>query len=571
MSLQKRVVASIAAVLVAGAAVFGMWLATVGTRSGVGTYGDSVTYYVAARSLAAGHGLKQAAADGTMMPLLQFPPGYPALLAAVSAVLAHGGDVLAAARWINIAAAGLSIALVGWLVYRLGRAPAFAVAAAALLAVHGQAVGIWLRMYSEPTYITLVLGVVAVLSRGAPRGRRLVLAGLLAAAAVLTRFAGVQLAGACGLWIVAINWPLGWRVRLRRLAAFGVPVVLAAGGWSVRNWLVSGHGTSRVFGNHPPTIAQISPLWDAIKFWVIPIEGPWQYPAMILIFVLWAVVPAWRLYRRGVPRRGYAARLALPAVIVLTYLPFVLIARAYFDPAIPFNYRLMSPVHALSLVVVFSWLGRWWRIAMRRAAWGKERGKANGRVRQLRVAAKGAAIIAAVVAAGAGAGLVVVQSREALLLVHQTGGDGMGYGERQWATSPGLDAVRALPADAVIYSNATDALLLLTSRPSRMLPLSSGYDRKRTKDDVRNGLVRLHRAMVNQHAYVVYFPAIKRGRLYINERQLQAVAPEAAVQTLADAHIYTIQRHVHRPKRVKKTAATTQSTSAAPSSAPAQG
>lgn len=499
------------------AAALGMALVWMGTRAGVGTFGDSVTYYTAARSLAAGQGLQQLSSDGAPMPLLQFPPGYPALLAGVGQA---AGGALGAARAINIVAMGVAVLLLGQIVYRMTRSAVAAWTAAVLFAVHGQPVGLYLGMFSEPTYVALLLAVLATLMRFGPRGKWLWVAGCLAGSAILVRFAGVHLIGCCAVWIVAMNWRFGRRKALRRAAAFLIPALLPAMLWSIRNVMQAGHSTSRSLEYHRPTWVQVKPVFSAMVRWVIPIEGPWQMPALFVVLALWVIVPLWTIRKYGLPRAGAAARLALPALFVLTYVPFLWLARTFLDSAIPFNYRLLIPNHPVSLLVVAIWAVGRWRVSAYRPA-------VIGRV--------AAGVVGVVLAAGA-----VQQAHASLQYTRKVGVAGLGYGEKKWADSAGMKAIRELPPDAIVYTNAADAVYLLTGRAARTLPHSFGYGRTRGKALVEHGLVRLYLSMSREHAVAVYFTAIKRNTILVSEKQLVARVHGTAVKQLEDARIYSI-------------------------------
>ncbi|MGD9600913.1 MAG: hypothetical protein AB7O21_07095 [Gammaproteobacteria bacterium] len=148
-----------------------------------------------------------------------FPPLYPGVLAAVGA----GPLALMPALAVNTGLLGTSAALTMCWYRRLGipRAPAFAIAA------------IWttlpvtlltaLDVQSEPLYLALSLGALLVLAAEPPPGAhgRWILAGVLCAAAGLTRTAGLSL-----LFAFSIAWVArGRRAGLLPLACGWLPVL----------------------------------------------------------------------------------------------------------------------------------------------------------------------------------------------------------------------------------------------------------------------------------------------------------------------------------------------------------
>jgi len=187
---------------------------------GIGISPDSVDYILRARQLAEPGGLGLLLSPA--LPASQ-PPLYPLLLAAIERVA--GADPLVAARYLNAAlltalvyasGAGL-LAGAGRPLHPLvlGAAPLAVLFARSLHDVFGMA-------WSEPLFLLASVLFLIALSRYLQRGARLALlgAGLLAVAAMYTRYSGVTLvaAGAISIPFAARRAP---REKLRDLVAFG--------------------------------------------------------------------------------------------------------------------------------------------------------------------------------------------------------------------------------------------------------------------------------------------------------------------------------------------------------------
>lgn len=190
------------------------------------------------------------------------PPLYPAFIALVAARPLTAGDRPGVIRRVKLAQAILGAAgvvLVGHLAQAAG--PAAGVVAAVGAALHPPLV--WMPAYvlSETLYSVLALAAALALARAIRRlcgpvrdgaGRRLVLAGLVAGAAALTRSVGLLFVA------LAVAW-LAWRRSARAAVVFLAAAVVVIAPWSLRMTLVHGRpilvaadgGINFWIGNHP--------------------------------------------------------------------------------------------------------------------------------------------------------------------------------------------------------------------------------------------------------------------------------------------------------------------------------
>ena len=195
--------------------------------------GDSMNYIDVARNLSAGEGLVQSAA-GFNQPTFwerdftpQFPektraghnPGYSVLIAAVAAVT--GLEHADAAFVIGPAAYAAALASAFLFASRL-LGPAAGLLAAAFVA--HQIRWVFLRTWTEPVVIALLLALLALLARGATP-RRAVVGGLLAGLTLLVRSGFVPILALGGLACL-----LGDGSRVRRLLLFAAGASVADGG-----------------------------------------------------------------------------------------------------------------------------------------------------------------------------------------------------------------------------------------------------------------------------------------------------------------------------------------------------
>ena len=212
--------------------------------------GDSMNYIDVARNLSAGEGLVQSAAGFNQRAFWaqdfspHFPdktraghnPGYSVLIAAVAE--ATGLEHADAAFVIGPAAYAAALIFTFLFASRLLGTAAGLLAAAFL--AH-QLRWIFLRTWTEPVVIALLLALLALLARGATP-RRAVGAGLLAGLALLVRSSFVPILALGGLACL-----LGHGSRARRLLLFAVGASIAMAGPFL--------GEGQVYPSYPPQTA----------------------------------------------------------------------------------------------------------------------------------------------------------------------------------------------------------------------------------------------------------------------------------------------------------------------------
>ncbi len=220
------------------------WLVRVGftvflfgpIQKATGLSPSSDGYEHVATTIVAGHGYRFNADLGETMFL---PPVYPLLLTAI--FLVAGPSILATRLVQSLIDTGSCL-----LVYRLTRrafGPRTALLAGAAYALYPGMLVACSRYLTEPLFVFLSLAFVALLAEFIARGRwgYALLAGLTLAAAVLCK----SVAGALPVFLVffALLMPVWRGLRQRMIAGLAVSMVcvmLAAGAWVLRNWIVSG-------------------------------------------------------------------------------------------------------------------------------------------------------------------------------------------------------------------------------------------------------------------------------------------------------------------------------------------
>jgi hypothetical protein len=435
------------------------------TRWGIATSADSARYIRSARNAL---GLAAQVQSPIEAPAEQahYPPGYSTLL--VLASLA-GSDPLISARWVQAILMALNVVLAAEIVRRATCCITAAIGIALWAAVAPANVFVHTWALSEPLFVLLMMLCVAFtlayLDR--PRVTVLLAAALFAGLGMLVRYAGVSIVPAEAAAILLLNPQRVVRRRFVDAAIFVAVACLLPGLWSLRNQLVLGSATNRVIAFHPITLGHISDAASTFCGWIFTTDKQNSVLRLIALVIVTATVAAgaWLALRR----RDTAGRAA--GVIVLIVLCTALTLAwsiSFVDAHTPVDLRILAPIHTLWIVLVGLLLAL--------------------PPRNIRVAGYAIVLIAVVTSA-------VRSSADVKTAYH----DGAGFAHDIWRNSPTIAAMRQLPSELIIYTNAPGAAYLLTGKPviitipaptsgSSLLP-NPEYEEsmQRIADDVRAG------------------------------------------------------------------------------------
>jgi Dolichyl-phosphate-mannose-protein mannosyltransferase len=428
--------------LVGLAALAGMLALAHATQHGIGVAPDSVSYLEAARNLAAGRGVTTTEEDGAeLRPLTRFPPLYPAALAAITRL---GPDALDAARWLNLVLFGANVVLASLLVARCAPGARWLPVVAAVLMASSPEIAMLHGMaLSEPLFLLLAFAGLLFLSHylETPKGRTLLAASLLIALAFLTRYMGAALV-ATGILAILLAPKASLHRRVKDAAAFAAIATLPIALWTLRNRLGGAPATGRRFAFHPIDADAIAVAIGTVGEWLlarhIGAALAWLFAAGLLLCTLhWLASGAARAAGAALPRTL--------ALFVLAYLFLLLASICFFDAATPLNGRILSPVLVAILVLAL--------------------GGVRARVRA------GKSSIPVILATSLALIFSFGYARETTQWARERAAvGGTGFASLAWRRSETVRRVAELPASSRIYSNARDAILLLTGRPTRWLP-----------------------------------------------------------------------------------------------------
>ncbi len=455
---------------------------------------------------------------GERIAMVQFPPLYPAALAALQE--GFGLSSLDAARLVGSLAFFLTILLVIHVVYRHTQRISATLIAGGLLIAPDLLIA-HAMSWSESLMLLGLAGGLFGISTYLDTGRRgyLIVAGFAGAFAALARLAGIALfAGLALALLIGLTAPLGRRLRVATAfaALSSVPLVV----WLVRNAFVYGAPSEKTVGLHPPGSSAFIQATRTIGNWVFPGHVMALVAGVALLVVLVA------LGRSTVSEalRGRAGPVALTcATVGLAYVAFVLLSRTFLDQNIPLDARILAPVQILAVTWICS------RVHHHR----------NALVRNTALVA-----LAALGLITVGRGILTTAEFSTL--------DVASYTNDRWRSSETLNYVATVPGDTMIISNAVDAIWVWHDRPTQLIPsrenLYSGSLNEKYPDQVQQLLsaTRCRRALV-----VFFNKPTRKPRRIIEERLVIELGLEP-IERLSDGIVYSVDEPrgmcVHEPR-----------------------
>jgi 4-amino-4-deoxy-L-arabinose transferase-like glycosyltransferase len=428
-------------------ALLGAWLLKISTPYGLGLIDDAISYVAAARALLAGQGFTRIWLASGYEPITHWPPGFPAVMAAVSFFARI--DPYRSARAINVIVFGANTALLGWLGWKMTRSRVAGIFLALLFLSNRTLLRLHAYALSEPLY--LFVSLLAFLAFAAyfdkEKRRWLFLSGLFVGLAYLTRYAALSLLASLLVALFVLR-PV-WRQRLRDTGIFLAGALPPIAAWMLRNQLVGGSATNRAVQWHPVTHENLMRGARTFFQFLLPLSelsAPVIDNTFVLVlipFLIFIPLLVWLLLRGGKyffsPRKNKRPPVLawVTALYIFGYLGSLLVSLTLFDAATPLNDRILSPIY-LALLILATALAAWiWR--KRGAHW---------------LIFSVALIILSVSA--------TAQYKNYLELRETP----QGFASWRWRESSVMAAIRELPPDTEIYTNQPPAVYFWTGRPA---------------------------------------------------------------------------------------------------------
>ncbi|MEA2405486.1 MAG: hypothetical protein QOE08_2133 [Thermoleophilaceae bacterium] len=516
------------------------------TRKSPGFYPDSSVYLGTARNLLDGRGLTtpfdlifnpyppaQAAAFHGRVPLTQYPPLYPILLAGLGKL---GWGLVDAARFVDALLFGVNVVLAGLLMLRITRSGVVAVVSALGLVLTVNLVVNHGLLMSEPVMIAIVLGGLLLMPRvlRAPTPAAVVAVGVCAGAASLTRLAGVSFTIAAV--VAVLLWtrrPFGGRVRVAAaLAAMGLgPLAL----WMIITRVVSPAADIRPVRFHLPAWDQYETFVDVVSSWLVGAGGNRTVhlallgALVVVLALLGVVVTRSRLRSHPVADEGDAREpdaddpddpepawlLGLLALFVVAYLATVFVTAVFLDATTSPEGRLLVPVQIAGALLVLGLVHR-----------------ATLTVSGDSIAAVALTVVVVVLCAWPWRSIANGYGTTSTVDVVQDGFPAQ-------AKSPLGEAVARLPAGALIATTFPASLYASSGRDNIFAPPRRSLIAGEDNPDFAAQLRELGRVLAARHGYLVLYPDLTTA--LPSAKDFRRAMHLVRVGTYADGVIYRVE------------------------------
>jgi len=331
-----------------------LWLAS--SQWGIGYDPDSIIYEDVAENLFAGYGISRFDfSTGERYPMTNFPPFYPIVLGILSQVI---GTVADSARLLNTALWGILWLIVYAWVKRDNQAHTIAWASASLLMLNLFIFQVFGTSWSEPLFLVLGFsGLWFIISyRKTWQWRDLILAGVLFACAILTRYAGVALVATAFMILLTVQ-NQSWRNRVTAILTLGIvsgtPLLM----WLLRNVSVRGDVANRDVGFTLVGLPQLDTAVRTIGSWLLPIP---ELTVNLIVIGIFVLLIGWMVIQHRNTNNQADTIAIMMRWWVLIYVLFIIVSFTLLDPRIPFNYRILLPAWVGLIIGIGRWIALNW-------------------------------------------------------------------------------------------------------------------------------------------------------------------------------------------------------------------
>jgi hypothetical protein len=435
-----------------------VWLAT---AQGPGFSPDSISYLKTTRGLLGGENWTQL---GT-----HFPPGMPILWSFLSLVFPT--EFIAARVLCALSLVSLLLALVlilrrysssNWLIIGILLLP---------LATSNFIVHFWLALSEAPLLAMFVWALYCTLRIGdGDESRRHWLALMvLLASMLLLRYASLPLVGGLLLFLYLGGPWRDWHWLLR-VFWVGLLSILPLGLLLIGSLQLGDQSAVRELAFHPPEIAKLQQLSDALQTWSGGLTALIAVPLWIILVVASLLDPQLRKERL----------VQSVLVLIICYLAFLAVSVSFVDALTPLDGRILAPLFPLGLCLVYAWLVR------------------------LPPVVSGLLLFTWL------AFSIPELTRSVMIANTQ----GLGYSAPAYRDLEILRVVEKLPTEVPVYTNAGEIFYLYLDRETGKLPQIYDPVTLTYNNDVAREWEQILTAMNEQGAIVVWSP-VNRHRIYL--------------------------------------------------------
>lgn len=413
-------------------------------------FSDSAAYFSAARNLASGHSLSVTKVNGEYTPLNLHAPLYPLVLAVFAKL---NVNLIHISKGMDVFFWALFVFLSGWLFYRITGRQMEGIFFALVCSFSYPLIVTFSGLMSEP--LAFVLGIpgflLLVLAVKEESVKLMILSAVFIGLSVLTRFAFAAVLGA-GALVVLLFYRQPWLRRLITVAAFGLIGAIPMGIWTLLQKLqqASTGGRSLVFTELFSKVRHFSAgVWGILKYWMpyrsflIPgVRANYFTPLLTAAFLLLVVLgfsAAILKYKKDVLKQPAFLLAVSSLLFILAYFAVVFAGYAFTTTPNDINDRILSPIFPF-IIALLMCCAIMAGLLVKHQFWTH--------------------LAAAVVT------IFFVAFNFTLLQTYgiEASKYPNGYTSPYWNGSRVFEAVKKLPADTLIASNAPDIILFYSNR-----------------------------------------------------------------------------------------------------------
>lgn len=418
-----------------GLAVPGLFYAT---RHGIGLSHDSVIFILGAMNIAAGRGFSLPSPLGPV-PITHFPPLLPGLIA----LFVRGGfDAVSIARGLNIVFFGAMILLVTLMAYWYSeKSIPIGVATGLLTLTSFDVLYIHSMAWTEPLcFFCGFLGLCLLTQYLVDHQTGFLIGSALSIAlAILTRYAAIAfwIAGVLGILLLSRKQ---LQNRIGHALIFSLISILPLRMWTVLKLHLGNTLSDRMVAYHPSLLKnQFATGMSTMSIWLL--QGEYDQLGRIIgpfVFGTLFIFSAIFFHKRRSYSTEKSQGLRLLFLFSLSYLFVVGLTIAFYDPKTTLDSRILSPVHIS--ILIMSLCGLYQESIVR----------LGPRPRRI--------------FSYMGCLYVIFFLFRGMVWIQKTGLDGQEYASSRWKQSQLLGVIRSLPSEIRIYTNASPAVYLYTTK-----------------------------------------------------------------------------------------------------------
>ena len=312
----------------------------------------------------------------------------------------------------------------------------------------------------------------------------LILSSLSLAFAMITRYAGTTLLIPLLLVLIMFSSNSA-RIKLRDcfiLLFLGLaPLAI----WLFRGYLIAGSVGGRRLAFHPIPASKLGKLVNTIYIYWFPISFPFWLKTIVTMLAFLMLICAFLVVCKAYTKKTEHISVKVVAMqsLILTstfiYIAFTLISMLFLDASMTFDYRILSPLYAMSviLVVILCWsiirIGN-----IPEIGW----------------------ILAIVLFM-----LISLNVKNTIIEVDVLRGDGRGYSSRKWRRSETIAYARTLPKGIRIYSNGWDVISFFADKEAKMLPAKVSASTLQPNPDFDKRMNTVLADVLENNALIIYF------------------------------------------------------------------